>query len=426
MASPYFRSMRSRLLLFLLLWSALSNAQTTRVLFLGNSYTATNDLPGMLRQLALSLGDTVTTQQSTPGGYTYQLHTTNAASQQYIDQGGWDFVVLQEQSQLPSFQLSQVQNDCFPFAAALIDSIRVHSPCAEPVFYMTWGRQNGDAQNCTNWPPVCTFEGMNALLRERYLMMAVDNSAWCAPVGMAWKHTRDQQPTINLYSSDGSHPSAEGTYLAACTFYATLFRQSPVGATYVAGIDPATAAVLQGIATSTVLDSLTTWNIGVNDPDAAFTTVTNGADVSFTPVTGIGAHAWTFGEGGTSSAASPLHSYGQSGVYDVMHVVTDVCGRVDTVITAVNVVIASVPEPGTSNMSIVLGRPVIGQGALYFTPDRQGRIEAWTLTGQQVINEPLSAFVTFRSQREYPASTLLLWRFTWVDGNVDTGRILIP
>jgi PKD repeat protein len=184
--------------------------------------------------------------------------------------------------------------------------------------------------------------------------------------------------------------------------------------------------VLQGIATSTVLDSLTTWNIGVNDPDAAFTTVTNGADVSFTPVTGIGAHAWTFGEGGTSSAASPLHSYGQSGVYDVMHVVTDACGRVDTVITAVNVVIASVPEPGTSNMSIVLGRPVIGQGALYFTPDRQGRFEAWTLTGQQVINEPLSAFVTFRSQREYPASTLLLWRFTGVDGNVDTGRSLIP
>jgi hypothetical protein len=418
--------MRSRLLLFLLLWSALSNAQTTRVLFLGNSYTATNDLPGMLRQLALSLGDTVTTQQSTPGGYTYQLHTTNATSQQYIDQGGWDFVVLQEQSQLPSFQLPQVQSDCFPFAAELIDSIRVHSPCAEPVFYMTWGRQNGDAQNCANWPPVCTFEGMNALLRERYLMMAVDNSAWCAPVGMAWKNTRDQQPTINLYSADGSHPSAEGTYLAACTFYATLFRQSPLGATYVAGIDPATAAVLQGIATNTVLDSLSTWNIGANDPDAGFATLASGADVSFTPVTGIGTHAWNFGDGGTSSAASPLHSYGQGGVYDVMHVVTDDCGRVDTDITPVNVVISSVPETGTSNMSILLGRPVFGQGALYFTPDRQGRFEAWTLTGQQVINETLSAFVTFRSQREYPASTLLLWRFTGVDGNVDTGRTLIP
>lgn len=204
-------------------------AQTTRVLFIGNSYTSVNDLPEMTRQLALSLGDTLIVANSSPGGYTFQQHTANAATQGLIDQGNWDFVVLQEQSQLPSFPPSQVAAECLPYAQALVDTIRAHSPCAEPVFYMTWGRQNGDAQNCASWPPVCTYEGMQQQLRQSYLQMAQDNNAACAPAGMAWKRMREEFPAINLYSSDGSHPSVAGTYLVACTMYSTFFRSSTVG-----------------------------------------------------------------------------------------------------------------------------------------------------------------------------------------------------
>ena len=48
---------------------------------------------------------------------------------------------------------------------------------------MTWGRENGDQSNCQSWPPVCTYEGMDDLLRERYMIMANDNNALVAPVG---------------------------------------------------------------------------------------------------------------------------------------------------------------------------------------------------------------------------------------------------
>jgi PKD repeat protein len=418
---------RSPLLLVLcLLLSTSTMAQTTRVLFLGNSYVYTNDMPTALRQLALSLGDTIVTAQSTPGGYTFQGHTTLAASQQLIDQGNWDFVVLQEQSQIPSFPLSQVQSDCFPYAAQLVDSIRVHSPCAEPVFFMTWGRQNGDAQNCASWPPVCTFEGMNGLLRERYLTMAVDNSAWCAPVGMAWKHTRDQQPAVNLYSADGSHPAAAGTYLAACTFYATLYRTSPVGASYTAGLDPTTAATLQALAASTVLDSLGTWNIGVNDPDAAFTTSSNGAAVNFTPNNGAGAHTWLFGDGATDNSTVTTHTYAQSGMYDVMHIVQDACGRMDTAIVPVNVVISSMPEPALPETPIGSMRPVVAQDRIWFTPDRGGRFEAWSLTGQLLMGAELAGSQTYQRALDLPANTMLLWRFSGADGVIDSGRLLVP
>ena len=56
-------------------------AQTTRVLFIGNSYTSVNDLPEMTRQLALSLGDTLIVANSSPGGYTFQQHTANDRAQ---------------------------------------------------------------------------------------------------------------------------------------------------------------------------------------------------------------------------------------------------------------------------------------------------------------------------------------------------------
>ncbi|MCQ2280738.1 MAG: hypothetical protein MJZ49_08075, partial [Bacteroidales bacterium] len=93
------------------------NAQTTqKVLFIGNSYVYTNDLPNAIKTLALGCGDTLEYSQSTPGGCTFQQHLSNTTTMGYVNAGGWDKVILQEQSQLPSFPIGNVQNQCFPFA----------------------------------------------------------------------------------------------------------------------------------------------------------------------------------------------------------------------------------------------------------------------------------------------------------------------
>ena len=97
-----------------------SQAQdTTRVLFLGNSYTYYNDLPQLLTDLAADMGHVVETAANTPGGYTLQGHASNDTSLDLIAEGGWDFVVLQEQSQIPSFPDFQVEADFFPAAEYL-------------------------------------------------------------------------------------------------------------------------------------------------------------------------------------------------------------------------------------------------------------------------------------------------------------------
>ena len=249
--------------------SASSNAQELkRALFLGNSYTAYNNLPQLTADVALSAGDTLVVASSNPGGYTFENHLNNAISMNLVTQGDWDFVVLQQQSQMPAFPITQVETETFPFATQLNDSILAHSPCAETVFYMTWGRENGDQQNCANWPPVCTYEGMDDLLRERYMMMAEMNEGIVSPVSVVWRYLRENHPEIELFASDGSHPSPTGSYAAAVCFYTAFFRKSPLNALYDYTIDNGHEAIIRQAINNLVYNNLSDWYIGDWDPIA--------------------------------------------------------------------------------------------------------------------------------------------------------------
>lgn len=245
-----------------LLISLIFNAQEKNVLFLGNSYIFTNDLPYVLDQLASSMSDPMTYEENTLAGYTLQQHSTNLTSTSLIADGGWDHVILQEQSQMPAFPISQVEQDVFPYAEALVSSVYEADQCAIPIMMMTWGRENGDQDNCDDWPPVCDYDGMQDLLTERYVQMAEDNECWTAPIGEAWRTVRDEtDDLINLYADDGSHPSFAGTYLAACVLYATIWEESPVGADYTGGLSTEDAQYLQAVAAETVLETPEAWNI---------------------------------------------------------------------------------------------------------------------------------------------------------------------
>lgn len=250
-----------RLLVLLLTAAVLTcGAQSTqKVLFIGNSYIYVNDLPSTLRTLALGCGDTLLYEQSTPGGCTFQNHLSNSTTTSLIQVGGWDHVILQEQSQLPSFPIADVQSQCFPYAQQLCDLIRNSTPDAGIVFYMTWGRKNGDATNCAAYPPLCTYEGMDSLLYWRYLQMAEDNRAAVSPVGRVWHVLRDNHPEIELYSSDESHPSVAGTYAAAVTFYTILYKRSPMCISNNLTLDAAAAQAIRETVESVVFDSLDFW-----------------------------------------------------------------------------------------------------------------------------------------------------------------------
>lgn len=314
--------------LLLLLFTALSFGQTTKkVLFLGNSYTQVNNLPLLIKNIANSTSDDVIYDSNLPGGYTLQGHSTNTTSLNKIQVGNWDFVVLQEQSQLPSFPLSQVQTAVFPYATQLNNVIEQYNPCAETMFYMTWGRKNGDASNCAVWPAVCTYEGMDDLLYERYMTMATDNNAVVSPVGAVWRNLRTNNPTIELYSADESHPSIAGSYAAALTFYTTIFRKNPLNCTFNSTLSNEDATIIKQAVKSVVFDNLNTWFITTYDPVASFNYVVNNNSVSFTNSSeNSTTYNWNFGDGTFSTEENPIHSYATTGNFSV-HLTVTTCGK---------------------------------------------------------------------------------------------------
>lgn len=309
-----------------------------RVLFVGNSYIYTNDLPGMIANMAASMGDELQHTSNTPGGCTFQQHCTNH-SMALIQQGGWDAVILQEQSQYPSFPQSQVEAEVFPYAAQLVSAIYAASPCAEPMFFMTWGRRDGDQQNAQYFPILGTYEGMDSMLYERYMYMAEANDASVSPVGRVWRKIRSEHPEIELYASDGSHPSLAGTYAAACTIFAMLFHHDPAELTYNGNLNAATARIIRSAASEVV------WSAESSMPQSQWmrpypysNSIVGNSDTNIwtsdtVQFLNLSTHAdsllWDFGDGTTLVTSNDInnvtHTYSDSGAFTVTLVAARHC-----------------------------------------------------------------------------------------------------
>lgn len=294
--------------------------ETKKVLFIGNSYTASNNLPLLIDQMANSTGDDLIYDSNTPGGYTLKQHTSNATTLSKINQGDWDFVVLQDQSQYPSLSDNFVETNVYPYAEALNDAILASNSCTETIFYATWGRKNGDAQNCANWPPVCTYEGMDDLLQERYRFMADQNEALLSPVSWVWRYIRENYPNIELYTSDNSHPSLAGSYAAAATFYTLLFGKNPIQIPFESSLSPEVAVQLKNAVKEVVFNNMEFWNVGKYNPAADFTynATENSGEYQFQNQSNYATEfLWDFGDGATSTEENPIHQFATNGTYTI-------------------------------------------------------------------------------------------------------------
>ncbi len=318
--------------LFLLYFITLSFnlfAQQKRVLFIGNSYYGVNNLPDLIYNVGIGLGDTIYYEAYTPGGYTAQMHWNDAATKTKIMQGNWDYVCIQCQSQEPSFSPAQVESNTFPFIKKLDSLVQATNTCAETMYYMTWGRKNGDAGNCASYPPVCTFDGMNQRLRESYLLFADSTNASVIPVGVAWKNVRDSFSNIELYQADESHPSVAGSFLAAAVFYYSFFPKSVGLIQYLpVGVTNSESFYLQTIAKNTVLDSIENWQGNGKMPFANFDFTQNGNNIQTSNLSKRFASVeWNFGDGNTSTQTQPSHTYLANGTYTITLKAISACGK---------------------------------------------------------------------------------------------------
>ena len=201
-------------------WSQSMVSDTTKILFIGNSYTYYNSLPELVKGMAQEKfpNQVIETQLVSQGGMTLKRHWEEEKSIQAIRSGHWDYVVLQEQSKLgmgvvidDDFYFGQT--DLFYEYARKFDE-EIKKVDAKTVFFMTWSRSDNPEEQ--------------EILTYAYSSIAKELDAILAPVGLAWDQLRTNT-TFNLYVADGSHPSPMGSYLAASTIFSTLFEVSPLG-----------------------------------------------------------------------------------------------------------------------------------------------------------------------------------------------------
>ena len=179
------------------------------VLFIGNSFTARNDVPGLVAELAGARGHRLDHRLISAGGASLRMHWNKGEARRAIEGGGWDCVVLQEQSTLPIKNARRMHENVRLFHEVIAAS------GARTALYLTWARQHAPETQ--------------AAITTAYETIGAEIGALVVPVGVAWERFIREHRAPVLHDADKSHPTLAGSYLAACVFLAALFGESPVG-----------------------------------------------------------------------------------------------------------------------------------------------------------------------------------------------------
>jgi hypothetical protein len=192
-----------------LLLAGVPPQSSLRVLFIGNSLTAANDLPGMVRAIAETAGSPrIVTSAVTRPGFSLEDHWHAGEARAAIARRTWDVVVLQQgPSALPESQVLLRE-----YARRFDADIRRAG--AATALYMVWPSKARFSD----------FDGVSASYRRA----ARDVDGLLLPAGDAWRAAWRRDPDLALYDSDRFHPSRLGTWLAALVVYESLSGRSVV------------------------------------------------------------------------------------------------------------------------------------------------------------------------------------------------------
>jgi hypothetical protein len=201
---------------------------TLRVLFVGNSLTATNDLPGRVAALAAAAGRTLEYREVTFGGFSLEDHWNQGDARTAIASGRWDLVVMQQgPSALPESQIYLRD-----WAVRFADEARAAG--TRPALL-------------TVWPESYRQSALSDVIVS-YRRAAEAARTELFPAGEAWLAAWRCDSKTTLYGRDGFHPSRLGTYTAALVLYGRLFKAPLRDRTLRLGVAPRTARLLQAAA----------------------------------------------------------------------------------------------------------------------------------------------------------------------------------
>jgi hypothetical protein len=196
-----------------------------RVLFVGNSLTATNDLPAVVAEIARQAGRRLEYRTIAPGGYALEDHWNQGDARVALASAPWDVLVMQQgPSALPESQ-ANLREWATRFAA------EARARGVRPALL-------------TVWPESYRRSALPDVIAS-YRRAAAAARAELLPGGLGWRLAWRCDSRLPLYGADGFHPSRLGTYTAALTVYGRLFRAPLLSLTPPPGVGNRTARLVQ-------------------------------------------------------------------------------------------------------------------------------------------------------------------------------------
>lgn len=264
--------MNKILLLVLSLLSVSSKGQdTTRVLFIGNSFTNVHNIPSLVSGLAAKAGLPFAYHMHAPDGMTVgdtsqgtNAHMNNPVVFDQIRKGNWNYVSLQDNQgrfvfgsgTFPDTNVSKVIRGHLKIR----DSVKAHNPCAHLLWFSGWAWKNG-------YPGISTTaQGLIQNIYQNYQYLKDTAGGVIAPIGISWERAMTAVPGTNLWGPDDTHQSLAGAYLSASVIFTSIFKINTELVFYDGGLDAATARELRRIAYSVVMDSITTTDLALITP----------------------------------------------------------------------------------------------------------------------------------------------------------------
>lgn len=261
-------------------------ADTTKVLFIGNSFTATFDVPQLVKGFADAAGLPTVIASHMPGGISVadvsqgtMAHMNNPMVFDLIRSNDWDYVVLQDNQgrfvdgggTFPS----PAQSPVIAGHIKIRDSMRANNTCSRMLLFSGWAWKSG-------YPGLGDGKKLITNIYENYQVLNTSAQEIIAPIGSAWLRAITQVPSVDLWGTDEAHQSMEGSYITAAVIFSSIYRINTETVLFDNGMDTSIARKLRRIAYETVSDSIKTTKLSSFIPTLTYTGSTLTAPAGFT------------------------------------------------------------------------------------------------------------------------------------------------
>jgi hypothetical protein len=302
----------------------IAQSEPLKILFIGNSYTHMNNMPGMFEKISKHAGMNVIVEKSALSGASFHVHSQRKDMFEAINKRNWDFIVLQGYSRELTYDPSHLDSATVPYLNQIIDTIYKKNACTNLLFYMTWGYEDGFQER----EEVNSFEKMAAKIDTGYRYLGNMYDVPIVPVGMVWKKVKESG-AMDLYDADRAHPSKHGSFLIASTFFEAIFGISSKADVGI--IQESEARKVRESVSEVLIEKRAFYKLDRIYVDLETTRVEEADSEKMIVKYAVNhPHAksvnWTFEDGKTSSAFSGTHVLSKPGKYPVRLDVITNCG----------------------------------------------------------------------------------------------------